>query len=150
MAEKIENIFICQENNNQFNNKYKEKYELWIKYFFIEFIKKWTKIDFLRLDKYIMLTETIIKKYFEINILNQNLSHVLKIFHFILDCINAGYYNYSFLSIILKLYSFFIGELFVDNQQTNNNKLLQNHYKNFLDTHFQTFINELFKLFKYF
>lgn len=38
---------------------------LWIKVFIVEFSKKWKSIDFLRLDKYIMLSQTIISKFAE-------------------------------------------------------------------------------------
>ena len=39
---------------------------VFVKSFLTEFIKKWPKIDFLRLDKYIMLVQTVMKKFFEI------------------------------------------------------------------------------------
>lgn len=41
--------------------------------FLTEFLKKWPKIDFLRLDKYIMLLQTVMKKFFEICLEMKNL-----------------------------------------------------------------------------
>jgi hypothetical protein len=41
--------------------------------FLTEFTKKWPKIDFLRLDKYIMLVQTVMKKFFEICLESKNL-----------------------------------------------------------------------------
>ena len=38
---------------------------LWIKVFLLEFSNKWKSIDFLRLDKYIMLSQTVMLKFFE-------------------------------------------------------------------------------------
>ena len=36
--------------------------------FLTEFLKKWAKIDFLRLDKYIMLVQTVMQKFFDISL----------------------------------------------------------------------------------
>ncbi len=38
----------------------------YIKCFLTEFGRKWPKIDFLRLDKYIMMLQTVLKKFFEL------------------------------------------------------------------------------------
>jgi len=56
---------------------------LWIKVFLVEFSKKWKSIDFLRLDKYIMLSQTVLLKFFEKSKepenLNVNISYILLI-----------------------------------------------------------------------
>jgi ribosomal RNA-processing protein 1 len=45
----------------------------YINSFLTEFLKKWAKIDFLRLDKYIMLVQTVMKKFFEVCLEYKNL-----------------------------------------------------------------------------
>ena len=72
-AEKIGNFFDYIEFEDI------DKYHLWIKCFLLEFVKRWPKIDFLRLDKYVMLAQTIIKKYFDFNLLKNSHKHCLKI-----------------------------------------------------------------------
>lgn len=49
------------------NCKHNEEIEKsWMKSIVIEFSKKWTQIDFLRLDKYIFLLQTVIIHFFNI------------------------------------------------------------------------------------
>lgn len=48
---------------------------IWIKTLLAEFCKKWTQIDFLRMDKYIMLLQTVIF-HFLANFLENNESSV--------------------------------------------------------------------------
>lgn len=45
----------------------------YINVFLTEFCKKWPKIDFLRLDKYIMMLQTVMKRFFEITLEQKSL-----------------------------------------------------------------------------
>ena len=47
--------------------------------FLTEFMKKWAKIDFLRLDKYIMLVQTVMKKFFDLSLEMKCLEVILKL-----------------------------------------------------------------------
>lgn len=58
LADNISTIILDQDCG--FNTKV-----LWIKVFLLEFSNKWKSIDFLRLDKYIMLSQTVMLKFFE-------------------------------------------------------------------------------------
>jgi hypothetical protein len=100
----------------------------------MEFIKKWTKIDFLRLDKYIMLTQTIVKKFFENNMLSQNYENVLNIFKLIEITIKTGLYNFSFISVIMKLVAHFVDDLFkTDSDIDIKKKFLEGYFLDFFE-----------------
>ena len=129
MAEKLSDVFF----NDQINFDLESEY-LWMKCFFVEFVKKWPKIDFLRMDKYIMLTGVIVKKFFNINLQNQNFEQNLKIYDIIILIIKSGNYNFSFVSIILKLISQFIDEIFkVDVDTEVKHKFLEGYFLEFFE-----------------
>lgn len=143
MADKVANIFY--DENSKINN---ENEIIWIKTFFLEFIKKWPKIDFLRLDKYVMLTQTIVNKFFESNLHTQNFENILKIFNIMNQTITSGHYNFNFVSVILKIISNFIEEIFKKESEVEIKtkflecyfleffeKLLNVFFINFLDIH---------------
>jgi hypothetical protein len=137
LADKIANIFVGEDMNDM--NFSSENYELWIKNFMLEFIKKWPKIDFHRMDKYIMLTQTILKRYFEVNLQNENFNILINFFDLISFCITSGFYNFSFISVILKLISFFIDDIF-------NNKEEAEMKRKFLEGYFLDFFEKLLKV----
>ena len=60
-------------------------------------------IDFLRMDKYVMLVEKILNNFIEIKIENSLFKDILVIFDFLKQVINTTDYNYSFVSIIHKI-----------------------------------------------
>ncbi len=97
-----------------------EKFHVWIKCFLLEFIKKWPKIDFLRLDKYIMLSQTIIRKYFDYNLKNNKFTDSLRIFDYIILAITSGFYNFNFVSNVLKNFGYIIDEFFKDESFKNS------------------------------
>ena len=113
-AEKIGNFFDYIEFEDI------DKYHLWIKCFLLEFVKRWPKIDFLRLDKYVMLAQTIIKKYFDFNLLKNSHKHCLKIFDFIILAIKSGFYNFNFISSVLNVVGYFIDEFFKNSNFKNS------------------------------
>ncbi len=129
MAEKIANVFY--EDNTNINSEIEF---VWIKSFFIEFIKKWSRIDFLRMDKYIMLTQSVVKKFFAVNIQNQNFDQILKIFDIINMCITSGHYNFSFVSANLKIISHFIEDIFKNDEEAEiKGKFLQCYFIEFFE-----------------
>jgi len=130
MAEKVSNIYYS-DNKNAINS---ENEILWIKTFFLEFIKKWPKIDFLRLDKYTMLTQSIVKKFFENNLENQNFENIMKIFNIMNMTITSGHYNFNFVSVILKLISRFIDDIFKSEGDVDiKRKFLNGHFLEFFE-----------------
>lgn len=130
MAEKVSNIYYS-DNKNAINP---ENEILWIKTFFLEFIKKWPKIDFLRLDKYTMLTQSIVRKFFENNLENQNFENIMKIFNIINMTITSGHYNFNFVSVILKLISWFIDDIFKSEGDVDiKRKFLNGHFLEFFE-----------------
>ena len=80
----------------------------------MEFTKKWPKIDFLRLDKYIMLLQNIIRKYFDYNLKNNKFTDALKIFDYIVLAIKSGFYNFNFVSNVLNNIGYIIDQFFKD------------------------------------
>lgn len=130
MAEKVSNIYYS-DNKNAINS---ENEILWIKTFFLEFIKKWPKIDFLRLDKYTMLTQSIVRKFFENNLENQNFENIMKIFNIMNMTITSGHYNFNFVSVILKLISWFIDDIFKSEGDVDiKRKFLNGHFLEFFE-----------------
>jgi len=97
-----------------------EKYHIWIKCFLLEFIKKWPKIDFLRVDKYIMMTRTILEKYFNFNLKHNSYKDCLRIFDYIILSVNSGFYNFNFLCQILNVISYMINEFFKNENFKNS------------------------------
>jgi hypothetical protein len=129
MADKVANIFY--DENSKINN---ENEIIWIKTFFLEFIKKWPKIDFLRLDKYIMLTQSIVKKFFDSNLKNQNFDNILKIFNIMNLTITSGHYNFNFVSVILKIISYFIEDIFKNEDELEiKTKFLECYFLEFFE-----------------
>jgi hypothetical protein len=113
-AEKIANFFDYIDESSI------EKYHVWIKCFLLEFIKKWPKIDFLRLDKYIMLLQTIIRKYFDFNLKNNKFTDALRIFDYIVLAIKSGFYNFNFVSNVLNNIGYIIDQFFKDESFKNS------------------------------
>jgi hypothetical protein len=127
---------------------------IWIKTFFLEFIKKWPKIDFLRLDKYTMLTQTVVKKFFENNLLTQNFDNIMKIFNIMNLTITSGYYNFNFVNGILKLISWFIDDIFKSEGEVEIKKKFLNScfldfFENLLKVKFFIFLIKLFLLYRF-
>lgn len=134
MADKIANLLT--NDNKLLDTQTLEKNQIWIRHFLFEFMKKWTKIDFLRMDKYIMLVQTIIRKYFEINLNDKNFNEILSIFDSISQCLNAGFYNFSFILQILNLFSWLIDEIFKETLIIINDK----NFSNFIDKILDLFV----------
>jgi len=133
-AEKIANFFDYIKENDI------EKYNIWIKCFLLEFIKKWPKIDFLRMDKYIMLTQTIIRTYFKYNLKNNEYNDSLRIFDYIVLAITSGYYNFNFVSNVLNNVGFIIDEFFKDEgfRKSPNNEFFSHFVDKLISVYFSS------------
>ena len=101
MADRVAELFKLEYGN----------YELWLKTLLLEFMKKWVDIDFLRLDKYAMLIQTIIRKYFDDCLSNKKYDMILEIFDYMSKSHHSGYYNYNFINLVINSISQFIIEL---------------------------------------
>lgn len=136
IADKVANIF---NENNLLTDIH--LYDLWIKNFIQEFIKKWTKIDFLRLDKYIMLTQTVLNNYFDFNLKNQLFSQILKVFDFISDCVDSRQYNFGFISNIIKIITKFLTDI-LGNTPPNDLtvKFVDNYLSELIDKYLSIFL----------
>jgi hypothetical protein len=101
MADKVAELFKLEYGN----------YELWLKTILLEFMIKWVDIDFLRLDKYAMLINAIIRKYFDDCLVNKKYDMILEIFDYMSKSHHSGYYNYNFINIVINSISKFLTEL---------------------------------------
>jgi hypothetical protein len=81
-----------------------------------------------------MLVETIIKFYLEYNLSHKNFANVTNYFELIENCISSGFYNYSFISVILKLFIYIVDDLFVNKKDSEIRKeFLENYLMSILD-----------------
>jgi hypothetical protein len=143
IAERISKLFI--ESYSQNESSLKTFYPLWIKTFLIEFLKKWTQIDFLRMDKYIMLVEAVIKYYLEYNLSHKNFENVKNYFDHVENCVHSGFYNYSFISVILKLFIYILNDLFENSKISENSEVR----KEFLEDYLIVIMDKLIKVRKF-
>ena len=116
-AKKISNLILKKEN--ELINNYEE--------FIISFIKvfsnKFQSIDFLRLDKYIMLTDQIISFYFSIIQKTNNNKNLINFFKILIE--NKSN-SVSFANAIYKVIGRFI-------KLNNNNEIMEKFFEKFLE-----------------
>ena len=116
-AKKISNLILIKEN--ELINNYEE--------FIISFIKvfsnKFQSIDFLRLDKYIMLTDQIISFYFSIIQKTNNNKNLMNFFKILIENKNN---SVSFANAIYKVIGRFI-------KLNNNNEIMEKFFEKFLE-----------------
>ena len=80
------------------------------------------------MDKYIMLVQTVIKYYLEFNLSQKNFQNVTNYFEFVKNCVCSGFYNYSFISVVLKLFIFIVDYLFLSQKDSEvRTEFLENH-----------------------
>ena len=131
MADKVANLYFDEKN---LKSNSSENEVVWIRCFFMEFIKKWPKIDFYRMDKYIMMTGLVVNKFFDENLQNHNFEQILKIFEIIKSSITSGHYNFSFISVIIKNISHFIDKIFSNDGDVDvKTKFLSGHFVEFFE-----------------
>ena len=117
IAKKISNLIIIKENELIFN------YEEFIKSFIKVFSNKFQSIDFLRLDKYIMLTDQIISFYFSVIQKTNNNNKIINFFKILIE--NKSN-SVSFANAIYKVIGRFI-------KLNNENEIMKNFFEKFLD-----------------
>jgi hypothetical protein len=78
-------------------------------------MKKWPHIDFLRLDKYSMLVNTVLKKYLSECYENKHYDMIFEVLDYISMSNHSGYYNYNFISNVLLTISQFISDINISN-----------------------------------
>jgi hypothetical protein len=143
IAERISKLFIDSSTNDDSNSENLSTfYPLWIKTFLIEFLKKWTQIDFLRMDKYIMLVENVIKFYLEYNLSKRKFENLTNYFVYVENGLNSGFYNYSFTSVILRLFLYTVDDLFMNKKDSEIRK-------EFLEDYLMITIEKLIKVYFY-
>jgi hypothetical protein len=72
------------------------------------------------MDKYIMLLENVIKIYLEYNLSHKNFENLKNYFGFVENCVNSGFYNYSFISVVLRLFLYLVNDLFKNNEEIDS------------------------------
>ena len=117
IAKKISNLIIIKENELIFN------YEEFIKSFIKVFSNKFQSIDFLRLDKYIMLTDQIISFYFSVIQKTNNNNKIINFFKILIE--NKSN-SVSFANAIYKVIGRFI-------KLNNENEIMKQFFEKFLD-----------------
>lgn len=110
MSKKIA-CFIYKHLNNP-SSEFIDYSDIWIHSFIREFIKKYSSIDFLRLDKYIMLTDQIISVYLHACLTKKKYSKINKVIQCLKNETSVHNFNYSFEVNVLKTIGRFIDYVF--------------------------------------
>ncbi len=90
-----------------------------------------------------MVVESVIKFYLEYNLLNKNFENVKNYFDYVENCVRSGFYNYSFISVILKLFIYIIHDLF---ENSKNSEVR----KEFLEDYLIVIMDKLIKVRNFF
>lgn len=93
------------------------------------------------MDKYIMLVEAVIKFYLEYNLSHKYFENLTIYFEYVNNCVNSGFYNYSFISVILRLFIYFVNDLF--NNDTKDPEIR----KEFLEDYLMVIMDKLIKVY---
>jgi hypothetical protein len=83
-------------------------------------MKKWTSIDFLRLDKYIMLVQTVLANFLNKCLELGNFKNLFIVFDYLSESRKSGFYNFNFVVSILKPISNALEKLIVQSSIENN------------------------------
>lgn len=67
-----------------------------------------------------MLLQTIIRKYFDYNLKNNQFTDALRIFDYIVLAIKSGFYNFNFISNVLNNIGYIIDQFFKDENFKNS------------------------------
>lgn len=114
----------------------------WIESFINEFSIKFSSVDYLRLDKYIMLSDQIISTYLFECLNNKSekcFKQIISYVSYLIERIhNKNNYNFTFQSVHLKLIARFIE--YVLNDISNHNEFVSKYLKEFIKVVFNYFI----------
>jgi len=69
-----------------------------------------------------MLVEAVIKFYLEYNLRNKNFENVKNYFDYVEHSVRSGFYNYSLISVILKLFIYIVHDLFENSKNSEVRK----------------------------
>jgi len=136
MAKKIASFIFKNEEEKELI----DKHENWINIFINEFMRKFQSVDFLRSDKYLMLSDQIISTYLVFCLKNNNINSINKFPIYLENEIKNNNYNFSFQANIIRIISRFISYVF-KNEEKNDN------IKNFVNDKISIFYTNLLSLF---
>lgn len=131
-------IFKGEDNKSDLINTYEE----WIFGFVNEFMKKFVKIDFLRMDKYLMFSDQIISIFLVECVNKKKFSSLGKFLENLSLQIKTNNYNFSFEANILRILSRFIEYIFNKEHHENHQNV-----DTFIQNYFLKFFEKLLQLF---
>lgn len=70
--------------------------------FIFEFLRKWRSIDFLRLDKYILLSDKVLTTFLDYCIEKNLIKTISKFVYFTKQSVKSEFYNFGFNNNMIK------------------------------------------------
>lgn len=128
MANKIASFIYKSDDKKDLINFH----ENWIFMFIHDLTIQFKKIDFLRVDKYLMLSDQVISNYFVACLNNKKFDSTNKLVDRLTKEINDEFYSFSLQANILKIISKFIDEIFKESNK-NSKLFIQNNFATFFE-----------------
>ena len=119
-----------------------DKHENWISIFINEFMRKFQSVDFLRSDKYLMLSDQIISTYLVSCLKNKKMNSINKFPIYLENEIKENNYNFSFEGNMIRIISRFVNYIFKNEEKNDNvQKFIMNNLNNFFSNLLSLFLN---------
>ena len=119
-----------------------DKHESWISIFISEFMRKFQSVDFLRSDKYLMLSDQIISTYLVSCLKNKKMNSINKFPIYLENEIKGNNYNFSFEGNMIRIISRFVNYIFKNEEKNDNvQKFIMNNLNNFFSNLLSLFLN---------
>ena len=119
-----------------------DKHENWISIFINEFMRKFQSVDFLRSDKYLMLSDQIISTYLVSCLKNKKMNSINKFPIYLENEIKGNNYNFSFEGNMIRIISRFVNYIFKNEEKNDNvQKFIMNNLNNFFNNLLSLFLN---------
>ena len=119
-----------------------DKHENWISIFINEFMRKFQSVDFLRSDKYLMLSDQIISTYLVSCLKNKKMNSINKFPIYLENEIKENNYNFSFEGNMIRIISRFVNYIFKNEEKNDNvQKFIMNNLNNFVNNLLSLFLN---------
>ncbi len=119
-----------------------DKHENWISIFINEFMRKFQSVDFLRSDKYLMLSDQIISTYLVSCLKNKKMNSINKFPIYLENEIKENNYNFSFEGNMIRIISRFVNYIFKNEEKNDNvQKFIMNNLNNFFNNLLSLFLN---------
>ena len=119
-----------------------DKHESWISIFISEFMRKFQSVDFLRSDKYLMLSDQIISTYLVSCLKNKKMNSINKFPIYLENEIKGNNYNFSFEGNMIRIISRFDNYIFKNEEKNDNvQKFIMNNLNNFFNNLLSLFLN---------